>query len=112
MVEGIVPGTFALELIHLANTERGSGDIVVTFPWSSGARGPARRTWQSITPKTRAGKPGPLSGPQGNHGSMSPVDRAQHLHRPGASISSHGATVRTPVSNVDLTPTLLALMGL
>ena len=33
-VEGRVPGTFALELVHLANDERGP-DIVFTFPWSS-----------------------------------------------------------------------------
>jgi len=30
-VEGFVPGTFALELVHLANDERGP-DIVFTFP--------------------------------------------------------------------------------
>jgi hypothetical protein len=32
--EGREPGTFALELVHLASSERGP-DIVMTFPWSS-----------------------------------------------------------------------------
>jgi hypothetical protein len=33
-IEGREPGTFSLELIHMAQAERGP-DIVLTFPWSS-----------------------------------------------------------------------------
>ena len=67
-VEGIEPGTFAIELIHLAHAERGP-DIVVTFPWSS-ARSPYGVPGADSTETARA--TGPLSGSQGNHGSMSP----------------------------------------
>jgi arylsulfatase A-like enzyme len=38
------------------------------------------------------------------------MDGAQHFSRLG--IDFKRAAVRTPVSNVDITPTLLALMGL
>jgi arylsulfatase A-like enzyme len=54
---------------------------------------------------------GPLSGAQGNHGSMSPWTVRNTFIAWGIDFK-RGATVRTPVSNVDLTPTLLALMGL
>jgi predicted AlkP superfamily pyrophosphatase or phosphodiesterase len=107
VVEGIVPGTFALELIHLANTERGP-DIVVTFPWSS-APGPNGAPGTDYT--ETAGETGPLTGAQGNHGSTSPWTVRNTFIAWGTDFK-RGATVRTPVSNVDLTPTLLALMGL
>jgi arylsulfatase A-like enzyme len=54
---------------------------------------------------------GALSGAQGNHGSMSPWTVRNTFIAWGVDFK-RGATVRTPVSNVDLTPTLLALMGL
>jgi arylsulfatase A-like enzyme len=107
MVEGTVPGTFALELIHLANAERGP-DIVVTFPWSS-APGPHGVPGTDYTETAR--ETGALSGAQGNHGSMSPWTVRNTFIAWGVDFK-RGATVRTPVSNVDLTPTLLALMGL
>ncbi len=66
-VERRVPGTFALELVHLANTERGP-DIVFTFPWSS-AKSP---TGLQGLDYTEAAVTGPLTGTAGNHGSMSP----------------------------------------
>jgi arylsulfatase A-like enzyme len=106
-VEGTVPGTFALELIHLAHAERGP-DIVVTFPWSS-APGPHGVPGTDYTETAQA--TGPLSGTQGNHGSMSPWTVRNTFIAWGIDFK-RGATVRTPVSNVDLTPTLLALMGL
>ena len=71
-VEGRVPGTFALELVHLANTERGP-DIVFTFPWSSAksptglpgldyteasATGPTGRA-APVTPATRVARRAP-----------------------------------------------------
>jgi hypothetical protein len=106
-VEGIVPGTFALELIHLAQAERGP-DIVVTFPWSS-APGPNGVPGTDYTETAR--ETGPLTGVQGNHGSMSPWTVRNTFIAWGVDFK-RGATVRTPVSNVDLTPTLLALMRL
>jgi predicted AlkP superfamily pyrophosphatase or phosphodiesterase len=105
-VEGRVPGTFALELVHLANDERGP-DIVFTFPWSS-AKSPSGLPGSDYTEATTTG---PLTGSAGNHGSMSPWTVRNTFIAWGADFK-HGVTVRTPSSNVDLVPTLLALMNL
>ena len=106
-VEGIEPGTFSLELIHLAHAERGP-DIVVTFPWSSAAN-PFGVPGTDMT--YTGGATGPLKGNSGNHGSMSPWTVRNTFIAWGVDFK-RGATVRTPVSNVDVTPTLLALLGL
>jgi predicted AlkP superfamily pyrophosphatase or phosphodiesterase len=105
-VEGIEPGTFALELIHLAHPERGP-DVVVTFRWSS-ALGPYGLPGTDSTETGRT--TGPLTGSQGNHGSMSPWTVRNTFIAWGADFK-RTATIRTPVSNVDITPTLLALLG-
>jgi arylsulfatase A-like enzyme len=105
-VEGRVPGTFALELVHLANSERGP-DIVFTFPWSS-AKSPSGVSGSDYT---EAATTGPLTGAAGNHGSMSPWTVRNTFIAWGVDFK-HGVTVRTPASNVDLAPTLLALMNL
>jgi len=104
--EGIEPGTFSLELIHLDHAERGP-DIVLTFPWSSAANS----FGVPGTDMTNAGATGPLKGSSGNHGSMSPWTVRNTFLAWGADFK-RGATVRTPVSNVDVTPTLVALLGL
>jgi predicted AlkP superfamily pyrophosphatase or phosphodiesterase len=103
---GREPGTFALEFVHLAHAGRGP-DIVLTFPWSS-ARSPFGVPG---TDYTAAAKTGPLEGTAGNHGSMSPWTVRNTFLAWGADFKK-GATVRTPASNVDLTPTLLSLMNL
>jgi arylsulfatase A-like enzyme len=105
-VEGFIPGTFALELVHLANDERGP-DIVFTFPWSS-AKSPSGVSGMDYT---EAAATGPLNGAAGNHGSMSPWTVRNTFIAWGADFE-RGVTVRTPASNVDLAPTLLALMNL
>jgi arylsulfatase A-like enzyme len=105
-VEGRAPGTFALELVHLANSDRGP-DIVFTFPWSS-AKGP---TGLPGLDYTEAAATGPLKGAEGNHGSMSPWTVRNTFFAWGVDFK-RGVTIRTPSSNVDLAPTLLALMNL
>jgi predicted AlkP superfamily pyrophosphatase or phosphodiesterase len=105
-VEGRVAGTFALELVHLANAERGP-DVVFTFPWSS-AKGP---TGMPGLDTIEANATGPLPGTAGSHGSMSPWVVRNTFLAWGADFK-HGITVRTPSSNVDLAPTLVALMNL
>jgi predicted AlkP superfamily pyrophosphatase or phosphodiesterase len=105
-IEGQMPGTFALELVHLANSERGP-DIVFTFPWSS-AKSPSGISGSDTT---EAATTGPLNGAAGNHGSMSPWTVRNTFIAWGVDFK-HGVTVRTPASNVDLAPTLLALMNL
>jgi len=105
-VEGREPGTFALELVHLAHAERGP-DIVLTFPWSS-----AKNAFGVPgTDYTAAAATGPLAGSAGNHGSMSPWTVRNTFLAWGVDFK-RGATVRTPASNVDLAPTLVALMNL
>jgi arylsulfatase A-like enzyme len=105
-VEGSEPGTFSTRLIHLDHDERGP-DIVLTFPWSSAknAYGVPGADF------TAARATGPLTGEAGNHGSMSPWTVHNTFIAWGIDFK-RGAVVRTPVSNVDITPTLAALMGL
>jgi arylsulfatase A-like enzyme len=106
-IEGAEPGTFSTQLIHLAHPERGP-DIVLTFPWSS-AKNAFGVPGADYT-DTR-GATGPLNGNAGNHGSMSPWTVHNTFLAWGVDFK-RGATVHTPVSNVDVTPTLIALMGL
>jgi arylsulfatase A-like enzyme len=105
-IEGIEPGTFSTQLVHLDHPERGP-DIVLTFRWSS-----ARNAFGVPgTDYTNSGATGPLKGNAGNHGGMSPWTVHNTFLAWGVDFK-RGVAVRTPVSNVDITPTLLALMGL
>jgi arylsulfatase A-like enzyme len=106
-IEGAEPGTFSTQLVHLAHPERGP-DIVLTFPWSS-AKNSFGVPGTDYT-DTR-GATGALGGNAGNHGSMSPWTTHNTFLAWGIDFK-RGVTVRTPVSNVDVTPTLIALMGL
>jgi arylsulfatase A-like enzyme len=106
-IEGAEPGTFSTQLVHLAHPERGP-DIVLTFPWSS-AKNSFGVPGTDYT-DTR-GATGVLGGNAGNHGSMSPWTTHNTFLAWGIDFK-RGVTVRTPVSNVDITPTLIALMGL
>jgi arylsulfatase A-like enzyme len=108
VVEGWVPGTFSTGLIHLDNEERGA-DIVVTFDWSSAKNAfgiPGTDTNLSST-----GPTGPLTGNASSHGSMSPWCVRNTWLAWGADFKD-GIVDRTPVSNVDVSPTVLALQGL
>src|SRR5882757_4304157 len=105
-IEGREPGTFALELVHMAHAERGP-DIVLTFPWSS-----ARNTHGvQGTDYGIARATGPSAARGGNHGSMSPWVVRNTFLAWGTDFK-RATTVRNPASNVDLAPTLLALMNL
>lgn len=105
-VQGREEGTFALELVHMDHAERGP-DIVFTFPWSS-AKNPFGLQG---TDYVVARATGPLAGTAGNHGSMSPWNVRNTFFAWGPDLK-RGTTLRTPSSNVDLAPTLLALMNL
>jgi arylsulfatase A-like enzyme len=106
LTKGRESGTFALELVHMANAARGP-DIVFTFPWSS-ARGPFGLQGTDYTDARTTGQ---LTGTAGNHGSMSPWVVHNTFLAWGPDFK-RGITVHTPASNVDLAPTLLALMNL
>jgi len=105
-VEGREPGTFALELVHLAHAERGP-DIVLTFPWSSAKNSFGVQGTDYVVARAT----GPLTGTAGNHGSMSPWNVRNTFLAWGPDFK-RGVTIRTPSSNVDLAPTLVALMNL
>jgi arylsulfatase A-like enzyme len=103
---GWVPGTFSLQLIHMSTVERGP-DILLTFPWTSdknafGAEG----TDFTIT----NGATGPVTSNSSGHGSMSPWTVRNTFFAWGVDFKNSIA-VRVPASNVDVTPTILALMG-
>lgn len=106
-VRGSVNGTFSLELIHMSNTERGP-DIVLTFLWSS-----EKNSFgvQGSNSANSGGATGPLSGAGSSHGSMSPWSVRNTFIAWGVDFK-RGVTRRVPASNVDLTPTLLALKGI
>ena len=106
-VRGSVDGTFSLELIHMSHTERGP-DIVLTFPWSS-----AKNAFgvQGSNYANTAAATGPLGGAASGHGSMSPWSVRNTFIAWGVDFK-RGVTLAVPASNVDLTPTLLALKGI
>ena len=106
--EGTVGGTFALEYAHLGGHER-SPDIVFTFPWTSAPnRYGVPGTEFNLT--SGAGKTGPVDSGVANHGGIGPwtVRNTMLAHGPDF---KRGAAIRTPTSNVDVTPTLLHLLG-
>jgi arylsulfatase A-like enzyme len=101
---GTVAGTFSLDLIHVANGERGP-DVLFTFPWTS--RPNAFGVPGTDLANVRAGA-APYAG---DHGSMSPWNVRNTLLGWGVDFKKRTA-VRTPVGNVDVTPTILALLGI
>jgi hypothetical protein len=107
--EGSIAGTFSLEYAHLGGHER-SPDIVFTFPWSSAQnRHGVRGTEHAMVSGNRA--TGPYDGTGAGHGGIGPwtVRNTMLAWGPGF---KRGAVVRTPTANVDVTPTLLHLLGM
>jgi arylsulfatase A-like enzyme len=82
---------------------------VVTFDWSSDKN--AFGIPGSDTNVTSSGQPGPLTGNASSHGSMSPWCVRNTWLAWGADFKD-AIEDRTPVSNVDVAPTILALQGL
>lgn len=104
--QGWVPGTFSLELIHEPSTDRGP-DIILTFPWSDEANAFGVHGSDYTTAKATGAMTGNASG----HGSMSPYAVTNTMLLWGVDFKK-GAVIDTPSSNVDVTPTILALEGL
>jgi len=104
--EGSAPGSFALEYAHLGGHER-SPDIVFTFRWSSERnRHGAPGTDYALS----ATRTGPVDGTIAGHGGISPWAVRNTMLAWGPDFK-RGATVKAPTSNVDVTPTLLHLLG-
>jgi len=101
---GVVDGTFSLELIHVANGERGP-DLLFTFPWSS------RPNSFGVPGTDLANVSGGAKLYAGDHGSMSPWNVRNTVLAWGRDFKK-GAIVRAPAGNVDVAPTILALLGI
>ena len=101
---GGVAGTFSLELIHAANPERGP-DVLLTFPWTS------RPNAFGVPGTDRACVASGAAPLISDHGSMSPWNVRNTCLAWGVDFK-RGATVRVPAGNVDVTPTILALLGI
>jgi arylsulfatase A-like enzyme len=101
--QGAAAGTFSLELIHAASSERGA-DLVATFPWTSApnAHGVAGTDLACVS--------GGAKLYASDHGSMSPWNVRNTLFAWGPRFKRR-TTVRVAAGNVDVTPTVLALLG-
>jgi arylsulfatase A-like enzyme len=101
---GVVDGTFSLELIHVANAER-APDLLFTFPWTSepGPFGVRGTDLACVSGGARLYA--------SDHGSMSPWNVHNTLLAWGASFKKR-TIVRAPAGNVDVTPTILSLLGI
>jgi hypothetical protein len=105
-IAGREPGTFALELVHLGQAERGP-DIVLAFPWDSslnpfGVAGANHAAAQTT---------GPISGADAGHGALSPWTIRNTFITWGVDFK-RGIVLNTASSNVDIAPTLFNLMNL
>jgi arylsulfatase A-like enzyme len=101
---GAVEGTFSLELIHVASRERGV-DLLFTFPWTS------RASAFGVPGTDLAAVHGGAAPYVSDHGSMSPWNVRSTLFAWGAGFKQR-TTVRVPAGNVDVAPTILALLGI
>jgi arylsulfatase A-like enzyme len=101
---GSVEGAFPLELIHAANRER-SPDLLFTFPWTS------RRNAFGVSGTDLANVSAGGAPYVSDHGSMSPWNVRNTFLAWGVGVKK-GVTVGVPAGNVDVTPTVLALLGI
>jgi predicted AlkP superfamily pyrophosphatase or phosphodiesterase len=105
-IEGRVPGTFALELIHAANDVRGA-DIMFTLRWSDEKNRFGVAGTQTIHSESREGV---LDGDASGHGGLSPYAVRNTLILSGPAFR-RGVDVDAPAGVVDITPTALALLN-
>ena len=99
-----VDGAFPLELINLANRDRGP-DLLFTFPWTS------RRSAFGVPGTDLAAVSAGGAPYVSDHGSMSPWNVRNTFLAWGAGVKK-GITAPAPAGNVDVTPTVLALLGI
>ena len=99
--DGRAPGTFSLDLVN-ALDPGGGPDILFTFPWTSAPNAHGVRG-------TDVGDAASLV--TSDHGSLSPWTIRNTFLAWGPAFK-RGVTLRTPVGNVDVAPTVLALHGL
>jgi arylsulfatase A-like enzyme len=100
---GVVEGTFSLELARLANLER-RPDILLTFAWTS------RANAFGVAGADLACVSGGAQLFASDHGSMSPWNVRNTLIAWGSHFK-RSLKSWTPAGNVDVAPTVLALLG-
>ena len=101
---GVAPGTFALDLIHAASAERGA-DLLITFPWTSAPN------VHGVPGTDLACVSGGARLYASDHGSLSPWNVRNTLFAWGPGFKQ-ATTVPVAAGNVDVTPTILTLLGL
>jgi hypothetical protein len=101
---GVVDGTFSLALAHMAAPER-APDLLVTFPWTSG---PNRF---GVTGTDLACTSGGARLYASDHGGVGPWNIRNTLFAWGPHVKKD-VTIGTPAGNVDVAPTILALLGI
>ncbi|WP_266170881.1 alkaline phosphatase family protein [Dyella subtropica] len=101
---GQIPGTLPAENVHLENAARGP-DIIVSYAWDADAmiQGFRGTEYATVFPD--------LPSERGEHGSFSPIDVHNTLLAAGPSFRG-GFRDALPSGNVDVAPTIAALLGL
>lgn len=100
---GYIDGTFSREAIHLGGDR--APDLLVTFPWTSDAAA------TGVVGTDLACVSGGATLFASDHGSLSPWNVRNTLIGWGPGWK-RGVTVTTPAGNVDVAPTVLALLGI
>jgi arylsulfatase A-like enzyme len=103
---GSIPGALPLEVLRMANDKHGP-DIVVTFPWSDELNSYAIPGMHERVRVNGPFNPNYTSG----HGGLSPWVVHNTMFAWGPAFKK-GVKINTPVSNADVTPTILAMLGL
>ncbi|OZB61956.1 MAG: hypothetical protein B7X39_04495 [Lysobacterales bacterium 14-68-21] len=97
---GALPGTLPAEAVHLGNAKRGP-DVIISYAWDANA----------VVQGFRGTEVGTVSTERGQHGSFSPIDVHNTLVASGPDFRQ---AMRDPLpsGNVDVAPTLAAVLGL
>ncbi|TBR36121.1 MULTISPECIES: alkaline phosphatase family protein [Dyella] len=101
---GALPGTLPAEQVHLEHPGRGP-DIIVSYAWDADAaiQGFRGTEYSTVFPE--------LPSERGEHGSFSPIDVHNTLLAAGPGFRT-GFKDTLPSGNVDVAPTVAALLGL
>lgn len=97
---GDIPGTLPAENVHLENATRGP-DIIISYAWNADA----------VIQGFRGTEYASQSNERGEHGSFSPIDVHNTLLAAGPGFRS-AFVDPLPSGNVDVAPTIAALLGL
>ncbi|MEO8998309.1 MAG: alkaline phosphatase family protein [Rhodanobacter sp.] len=97
---GDIPGTLPAESVHLENAARGP-DIIISYAWDANA----------VIQGFRGTEYASLANERGEHGSFSPIDVHNTLLAAGPGFQQ-GFSDPLPSGNVDVAPTIAALLDL